>query len=70
MNYLNHYRVKKLLTQRALAKISGITQVTISFIENDHTKKPQDLTKERLARALDVSVDKLFPPTEIRRTER
>lgn len=59
-NSLRAYRVKKLMTQRDLAKASGVTQVTISFIENG-LSEPMDLTMEKLARALKVEVEKLFP---------
>ena len=59
-NYLRDYRVKKLMTQKALAKASGVSQVTISFIENN-LSEPMELTKQKLARALKVDPEKLFP---------
>lgn len=59
-NSLREVRTKKLLTQRELAKLSGLTQVTISFIENG-LADPMDLTKAKLAKALGVSVKTLFP---------
>jgi len=49
------------MTQKELAKTSGISQVTISFIENQ-LSDPMELTKEKLSRALKVPPDKLFPP--------
>ena len=61
MNNLRAYRVKKLMTQKDLAKASGVSQVTISFIENG-LSEPMDLTKQKLARALKVEPEKLFPP--------
>ena len=61
MNYLKDYRVKKLMTLKELAKASGVSEVTIGFIENQ-LSEPLELTRQRLARALNVNVDKLFPP--------
>ena len=66
MNYLRDFRVKKLMTQKELAKASGVSQVTISFIENQ-LSEPMELTKQKLARALKVAPEKLFPPKERRR---
>jgi transcriptional regulator with XRE-family HTH domain len=66
MNYLREFRVRKLMTQKELAKASGVSQVTISFIENQ-LSEPMDLTKQKLARALKVEPEKLFPPKERRR---
>lgn len=66
MNYLRDYRVKKLMTQKELAKASGVSQVTISFIENQ-LSEPMELTKQKLARALKVPPEKLFPPKERKR---
>jgi len=60
-NHLQDYRVKKLMTQKELAKASGVSQVTISFIENC-LSEPMELTKQKLARALKVDVKKIFPP--------
>lgn len=61
MNHLRTTRVKKLMTQKDLAKASGLCQVTISFIENQ-LHEPMELTKAKLAQALKISVEKLFPP--------
>jgi transcriptional regulator with XRE-family HTH domain len=61
MNYLRDFRVRKLMTQKELAKASGVSQVTISFIENQ-LSEPMELTKQKLARALKIAPEKLFPP--------
>lgn len=61
-NNLREYRVKKLMTQRDLAKTSGVSQVTISFIECG-LSKPTDLTKKKLAKALGARRKLLFPST-------
>ncbi|HDS30352.1 MAG TPA: XRE family transcriptional regulator [Firmicutes bacterium] len=66
MNYLREFRVRKLMTQKELAKVSGVSQVTISFIENQ-LSEPMDLTKQKLARALKVEPEALFPPRERKR---
>ena len=66
MNYLRDFRVKKLMTQKELAKASGVSQVTISFIENQ-LSEPMELTKQKLARALKIDPLKLFPPRNARR---
>lgn len=68
LNYLRDYRVKKFMTQKELAKASGISQVTISFIEN-RLSEPMDLTKQRLAQALKVPAEKLFPPKSKKQKE-
>jgi len=60
VNNLRAYRVKKLMTQRDLAKASGVSQMVISFIENG-LSEAMDLTQEKLARALKVEREKLFP---------
>ena len=60
MNYLRDYRVKKLMTIEDLSKKSGVSQVTISFIENQ-LAKPMEFTKQKLARALKIDMDKIFP---------
>jgi len=62
-NHLREWRVKKLMTQKELAKASGVSQVTISFIENQ-LSDPMNLTKQKLARALKVEVEQIFPPRD------
>jgi len=60
MNKLREWRVKRLLTQRELAKKSGVSQVSISFAECEHNE-PSDLTKQKLSNALEIPVNELFP---------
>ena len=60
-NHLRDYRVKKLMTQTELSKASGVSSVTISFLENQRSV-PMEFTKQKLARALKVAPEKLFPP--------
>ena len=59
-NNLREYRVKQLMTQKKLGKIAGVSQVTISKIEND-LSDPQDITQEKLAQALKIDRKELFP---------
>jgi len=49
------------MTQKELARVSCVSQTTIQYIENQ-SSEPTDLTKQKLARALKVEVEKLFPP--------
>ena len=60
MNNLREFRIKKIMTQKELAEKSGVSQVTISFIENS-LSVPMDLTKQKLARALRTTPIVLFP---------
>ncbi|MCD6217427.1 helix-turn-helix transcriptional regulator [bacterium] len=66
MNNLREFRIKKLMTQKELAEKSGVSQVTISFIENS-LSTPMDLTKQKLARALKCTPKDLFPEEGRRR---
>jgi transcriptional regulator with XRE-family HTH domain len=50
---LKKLRLKKLLSQDKLAKLSGISRTTIVSIENNQ-HKPQPLTLQKLANALGV----------------
>ena len=65
-NNLREFRLKKLMTQKKLAEKSGISDVTISFIENS-LSVPMDLTKQKLARALKCTPKDLFPEGEKKR---
>ena len=69
MNNLREFRIKQLLTQKQLAEKSGVSQVTISFIENQ-LSNPMDLTKQKLARALAVTPEELFPERQKRSLRR
>ena len=62
-NNLKKIRIDAVMTQRELAEKSGLSTVTISFLENGHTKEPMCLTKKRLALALGVEVNDIFPGT-------
>ena len=50
---LKKLRLKKLLSQDKLAKLSGVSRTTIVAIENGQ-HKPQPLTLQKLANALGV----------------
>ena len=47
-------RVRRMLSQEALAERSGVGRDTISRIENGHTQNVQYRTVARLAKALEV----------------
>ena len=51
-------RVKRRLSQWALCQKCDIHQSTISLIENGY-KKPSQIEKEKLSKALDVDIDKI-----------
>lgn len=61
MNNLKEFRIRKLMTQKDLSEKSGVSQVTISFLENDLVENPTDLTKQKLAMALRCTSLQLFP---------
>lgn len=63
-NKLHEYRINQLMTQKELAKKSGVSQVTISFLENQHSL-PMELTAEKLARALGADRTEIFPDVYI-----
>ena len=56
---LMHLRVSKSLSQRKLAKASGVSNATISLIENDRTDPSMGLLK-RILESLDVSFAEFF----------
>lgn len=58
---LKNARLARHLTQVQLAERSGIDQTTISAIEIGKNQNPSWETVVRLARALDVAPEELFP---------
>lgn len=60
MNNLKEYRIRKLMTQKELAKTSGVSQITICHTEIGRSE-PSDLTKQRLSVGLKIAKEKLFP---------
>ncbi|MDF2504107.1 helix-turn-helix transcriptional regulator [Clostridium sp.] len=58
-NYIKIYRKQCKLTQEELANNLGVTRQTIIAIENDKYNPTLELAM-RLARYLNVSVEKLF----------
>lgn len=58
---LARLRKSKKLTQEALAAMAGTSQVTISELESGQTLEPKFSTAVRLARALEVQPEVLFP---------
>lgn len=58
---LRDIRTAKGITQEDLEASSGVTQTTISSIERGTNKRPSWETVRRLAIALNVAPDELFP---------
>ena len=61
MNPVRAARTRLGLTQEGLAEKVGVTQVTISDIESGRTSSPSYGLVVRLAKALKVKPDALFP---------
>ena len=62
-NRVKVLRIKKLWTQKELAKKAGITEATLSFVENEITEA-SDLTRQKLENAFGIEVEDLFPDPE------
>jgi transcriptional regulator with XRE-family HTH domain len=57
--YLRSARIKRNLTQAAVAKRAGIEQHTISKLEGTTNARPPYATHTAIARALDIDPDRL-----------
>ena len=65
---LQEARRKKGLNQVQLAEMAGVDQTTISDIECGRNKNPSWETVARIAEALEVEPDELFPlPKKLRK---
>lgn len=62
-NRIKEERKKKKLTQQQLGDLIGVKHNTISSYENA-TNAPEQDSLFKIAKALGISVDDLFPPTE------
>ena len=63
--YVREWRELKALTQEDLERLSGVTQSTISQLENpQHGRKSYPSTRRKLAAALGIRPDDLFWPPE------
>lgn len=60
LTWLRVVRELRGMTQTDLAEASGVSKVALSKLENGH-RQPQWGTVRRLAKALDVEPDQLFP---------
>ena len=60
INRLREFRVKADMSQIELSKETGVAQATISNIESGN-RTPSYLTRQRLAKALGVPVEEIFP---------
>ena len=67
-NHLRYYRtVVRRLTQKEAAALSGMHRLTLSRIETNLTTLPQMETQRKLAKALNIPVNKLFSPQKFRK---
>lgn len=57
---LREFREKAKMTQEELAQKSGVSRVTISCIENGAEKNTTSKTLQKLAEALNTTVDQIF----------
>ncbi|MCL0083606.1 helix-turn-helix domain-containing protein [Thermodesulfovibrionales bacterium] len=57
---IKKYRKKLGISQDKLSKLAGITVHTITKIESGVTPDPRIKTIKKIAKALDISVDKLL----------
>ena len=62
-NRLRVLRAERRITQFLLAKKAGMYASQLSYIENGHIQ-PSDDERRALAKALGVSVQEVFPPSE------
>lgn len=63
-NRVKECRLKAHMSQDDLANACGLARPTISKIERNETE-PSDLSKQKIADALGVRVDEVFPDTEV-----
>lgn len=60
MNNMKELRVSKNLKQKELARITGLSTAAISLFENNKST-PSMNSAYKIAKALDVSLENLFP---------
>ncbi|MDK9849045.1 helix-turn-helix transcriptional regulator [Staphylococcus equorum] len=60
MSNMKDLRINKNLKQKELARITGLSTAAISLFENNKTT-PSMNSAYKIAKALDVSLEKLFP---------
>lgn len=59
-NKIKYYRELKNLSQEELAKLSNVSRVTISGLENETIKVTTNTTMDKISKALGVSTIELF----------
>lgn len=65
---LKKLRTEKNMTQEKLMELSGVDQSTICALETERMKRPSWQIVCRLARALEVLPEELFPVEETKQT--
>lgn len=63
-NLVKEHRLNRLWTQEELSRRSGVSTVSISFAEMGKCQ-PFELTQMKLAKALGVKREVLFPPKKV-----
>lgn len=58
-------RMKKKISIRKLAEITGLSKSTLSDIENNKSKKPTVDTISKIAQALQIPISELFSETSL-----
>lgn len=61
MNNLKKFRLKMGLRQIDIAKLSGVGLTTLYFIEAGYDGRVKKRTKEKIAKALKLKIEELFP---------
>ena len=61
---LRQVRQKRKLTQKQLAELSNVPQQTISAIESGERKNPGIVTLQKLAKALECTLDDMLDENE------
>ena len=69
MTTLQKLRERRMMTQKELAKASGVTQQAISAIESGKNKFPRIITLYQLARALRCTVDDLIDDDPMKKAQ-
>jgi DNA-binding XRE family transcriptional regulator len=63
-NQLRYYRERLGFSQQELAQISQVHKVTICNIETKKTGRPHPKTRKKLAKAMNMSIHRLFSPVK------
>ncbi|BBM87095.1 helix-turn-helix transcriptional regulator [Candidatus Uabimicrobium amorphum] len=65
-NKVRYYRERLCLSQEDLAKKCKVAAETISRIETQKTLLPHPKTRKKIAEALEVEINEIFRPVQIK----